>query len=463
MKKEALKDNWLSASVRSKADLFSELNALLKGLDRLFNIKNLPMPENEDPITRNFHDVFSIVRDSIFVILNTIEAVMPENKKNVYWFQRFTETKLLGDYGRDRFREEILRQDTVEKCFYLLYDSFINLKGIVNDILRNQDISYMTFMNTGQLISKEIRENKYFNPFKAEINEELDKIRNQKVSSIVMSIDDRRKRKFISVTLLNLFRILRYLRFIGAEDTSPISLNKSILILCLIYSEVSAFRQYVEKVILQEIKDSGIEFLIKAISYQMSIEMKRVYKQELRDVFKRRNNAQFLRGRIENSQGILRNLFEQAVVQIVQYFGPKSEGPEIFESFTTKKQQSLKLRDDIYAFRTLLRKFEETAADKDHRTRLFNSLKHYMLYFESFTFKLLRYDDYEEFAKFFNDMATFEEKDILDERGFEKLLNKVKAFSIFLDTTLRQINNRTELGVVEIDMNRVNQLLNQYI
>lgn len=46
---------------------------------------------------------------------------------------------------------------------------------------------------------------------------------------------------------------------------------------------------------------------------------------------------------------------------------------------------------------------EETPHD---RVKVFESLKSYMLYFESFTFRLLRYDDYEEFILFFNELNS---------------------------------------------------------
>ncbi len=40
----------------------------------------------------------------------------------------------------------------------------------------------------------------------------------------------------------------------------------------------------------------------------------------------------------------------------------------------------------------------------------FESLRNFMLYFESFTFKLLRYGDYEEFVSFFKEMLSFKKE-----------------------------------------------------
>lgn len=103
------------------------------------------------------------------------------------------------------------------------------------------------------------------------------------------------------------------------------------------------------------------------------------------------------------------------------------------------------------------------ALDSPEKTAIiFESLRNFMLYFESFTFKLLRYGDYEEFVSFFKEVLSFKREQII-ERDFNKFMEKIHNFSIFIEITLRQIANRSELCNKPVDMIRTDKLLSQYI
>src|SRR3990172_3955469 len=180
VKKEERQD-WVSNSKKDNKVLFSELDVLLRALDRFFNAENL-MASSEDLTTKNFYDELITSRDTILRVLAILEVVIPESRKNAYWFQKFAETKYLSAQKRDAFRENLYRQDTPEKGLYLIYDSFVNLKGIISDLIRVNAISFMGFMNIGHMISKEIRENRFFNPFSRDLNPEYDYISTPQIS-----------------------------------------------------------------------------------------------------------------------------------------------------------------------------------------------------------------------------------------------------------------------------------------
>ena len=155
----------------------------------------------------------------------------------------------------------------------------------------------------------------------------------------------------------------------------------------------------------------NLKILLKSISYQFSMETKRVYLQELKDIM-RKKAPQHFRGKIENSHGILKNLTEQSIVQLAQFFKPEIQGKNIFDSFTTRLCQSMKLREDIFVLHRFLILLEDKGRllRKRHLMSL-NQRKTLCAIFESFTFKLLRYDDYDEFASFFNEYLSFKDSD----------------------------------------------------
>ncbi len=448
--------DWVSAAKETHRELFSELDVLLRAADRFFNIENLPTAK-ENLTQGNFFDELSAIRDVILRILSVLEVVTPESKKNAYWFQKFAETKFLSDRKRDRIREELYMQDTLEKGIFLLYDSFINLKGLVTDLLKTGNITYLSYLNIGQILSKEIRENKYFNPFKKDINPEFDRIGNEEITELVKDIKDADIKKPVSLILVYLFRLLRYLNYIDVTTQRTVALHTSLLILMLVRSDLKTFGNYIDNLI-QKIAQPDLKILLQSLSYQLSMEAKRVYLQELKDILKKKA-PKYFRGRIENSHGILKNFAEQSIVQMVQFYKPELKGEDIFISFIAKVEQSLRLREDIFVLHNFLTLFQERAKDP---AKLFESLKSYMLYFESFTFRLLRYEDYEEFVSFFREVLSFKKEQIMagDIKG---LMEKMHNFEIFLETTLRQIANRTEIKDKPVDTGRVEKIMSQYL
>ncbi len=453
---QALADNWLAAAKKKNRDAFSELDVLLRALDRFFNIENLPVLK-EDVSGKNFFDEMNAVKDTILRVVGILDMLIPETKKNVYWFQKFAQSKFLTDKKRDALREELYKQDVPEKSLFLLYDSFVNLKGIITDIMKTDHIPYLTFANIGQILARELRENVHFNPFRYDLNPQFDVIENREISRVVKEIAAQDMKKQVSVMLLHLFKFLRYLRYADASTRFG-SLNSSLLIILLLRSEFALFTGYLETV-PRKLEDQGLKTLVKAISYQFSMESKRVFLQELKDVF-RNKSPQYLKGRIENGHGILKNLSEQSIAQIVHYFSPEVKESDIFETFVTRVEQSLRLREDIMILHRFLFLFEQATSEK--KARIFDAMRNFMLYFQSFTFKLLRYDDYEEFVSFFSKMLAFNKNEIRG-RGLDKLSDKTKQFRIFIETCLRQISNRAELTGVPVDMNRIENSLNQYL
>lgn len=334
---------WFQTIKQERPQALSELSVLLRAVDRLFIIENLSITDQDYP-SRNFYDEFLILRDVILRIINLIETLIPESEKNSYWFRKYAEQRFMSIPARDSLRNELYRQDSPEKCLLLLYDTFVNIKTLVSDLLKSQTISYISYKDIGEIISREIRENRYFNPFRSGISEE-DRIDNPVISKIVRSIENMSAKKYISLIMLFFFRILRDLKHVVTDTSDQAVLNRGIAILFLIRSELEELKRFLEMA-KSRIQMLDINNFLSGLSYQISMETKRVFLQELRDITKRGGQKR-QRGRIENSSGIIKNFIEQAVVQTVQLLNPEIKGEDIFPAFVTKKQLSQKLREDI--------------------------------------------------------------------------------------------------------------------
>ncbi len=450
---------WFQRIKREESEHLEELDVLLRALDRTFNPENLPIP-TRDYTTRDFYREMTIIRDGILRVLNILEHIIPESQKNMYWFQKYAEQTYFSDKRRDYLRRQLYNQDTEEKALLLLYDSFINLKGIIGDLLKSEKISFSGYKNFGDILSKSINENRYFNPFAHEIHPEFDRITIPEIVSIVKGIKDSEIKRVISGILLSLFRILRFIKHIEPSSHTLNSLNCDLLILFLINSEIRAFIEALKG--FRGIKDRGIRDFKEMLAFQFSVESKRAFEQELRDVTSL-GSLNKLRGKVENSFGIIQHLVEESIVQTARLFSPEIKGEDIFPSYITRLEQSLKLREDVYTLYKFFEIFELVAGDKKEiLLPVIHSIKAFMQYFESFTFRLLRHDDYEEFYKFFNEFLATND-DILTDGSFKRVQAAVHSFKIFLETTVRLISQRAELHGKEIDMEKVNSVLHQFL
>lgn len=433
---------WVESSKKENPALFSELDTLLRALDRFFY--TTPATGEKSYIAE-----LTASRDVILRILGILEAAIPEGRRNEYWFLKYAETKLLTERKRDLFREEMLRQDAPERSLLLLYDSLISLKTVIADLLKNKTLNYMSFTNIGQVISTCIRENVFFNPFRKDLRSEYDVIRNQGITDVVRGIGDKTAKKIFSVILLHLFRLLRYLGHLDDAAQRSAALHSSAVILMLIKSEISAFLVFLDEV-SKKLRNRQLQGLLRSVSYQFTMETKRVYLQEMKDIFEKR--TPLMMGRIENSHGILKNLAEQTVIQIAQFWKPDIKGEEIFESFITKTEISMALREDIYTLDRLIALLIN-AGDPEATREPLNTLKAYAGHLENSTFRLIRYDDYEEFASFTEALKGARP----DAEDFGKFIERCGHFQIFLDTTLGHISHRAELNDRPLDVDKIEE------
>ncbi|MCX7793502.1 MAG: hypothetical protein N2257_03720 [Thermodesulfovibrionales bacterium] len=446
---------WFQNIKEERPQTLSELSVFLRAVDRLFIIENLSLSDQDYP-SRNFYEEFLVLRDVILRIINLIELLMPENEKNSYWFRKYAEQRFMTIPARDTLRNELYRQDSPEKGLLLLYDSFVNIKTLVFDLLKYQTIHYISYKDIGDIISREIRENKYFNPFTKAISEE-DRIDNPLISKTLKTIEDRTIKKYISLIMVSFFRILRDLRYVVTDTSDQAVLNRSIAILFLIRSELEELKRLLEITVLK-IQRPDISNFLSGLSYQISMETKRVFFQELKDITKKGGQKR-QRGRIENSSGIIKNFVTQSVVQTLQLFNPYIMGEDIFPSFVTKKQLSLKLREDIMVMHRIV----SLLIDNPKREGLHESLKNYIHYFQSFTFRLLRYDDYEEFSGFIEEIIGYLRRGLKEDILLHKFIERLNHFKIFLETILRQIAQREELRGEPIDEERIRNIMEQFV
>lgn len=467
------RDKWIETlSVEGKDRLLDELETLLKATERFFNIDNLPLSNREQIISKNFYNELKILADTAKRIVSIIRLLLVDKSANAFYFQAYVENRLLADHARDKTIELYLNQSSPQDSLYLLYITFLNLGNIYETIANTKRVSYATYSNLGQLTSREISMNRYFNPIKLEpFLKRYDKIHDHHIRSIINNINNENLRLKISIIFLSLFRLLRYLKRINNESEDIEELRSSLLLFTLINSESKMITKFLDDEFLKQKGtnkyDESIIATIDSLSFQLSIEIRKVFGQILKDAIEIGNLLK-LRAAIDSAKGILSNFIQQSIILVAHKFDPALKGTDIFPDFVSKIEQSLRLREDIWLFKSVLEFFEENTTDNGAKHNytiesLFNMIKDYIYYFQDISFSLVRYSDHEEFEKFFDRISIYKEEDLLNKFKLIELRRTIHNFKIFLETTFGHIANRSELRDIPLDMEHMKTVLKQFI
>lgn len=474
------REQWLSSlKLEGMEEHLFELEMSLKAVERFFVLDNLPISNKDNVMTRNFYYEIKILNPVVNRIVALIRMLINPEEVKAFYFKSYVEYKLIRDYARDRLMENNLRQETPKDSIFLLFNTFVNIQEILSGLAQLKKVPYVLYFNLGQLVSREIYFNRYFNPFRLSAFSKIyDRITSPVLQSIVNSIKDEHIKKHISIIILAFSRFLKYLKYINNTSEDPDVLKSSLPIFSLIHSEARSLKTYIESDIPKELKTTKkteksaqplrtafLNFL-DSLSFQINMELKKTFQQILRDAAEIHSSGT-LRTIIDNSKGVLNNFFQQSIVSISQIVKPEINGYDIFPDFVSRIEQSLRLREDIWIMYQLVTKFETAINSPKPNPVLikksFNALQEFIIYFKNLSYNLLRVSDLEDFNKFFQQIDDYLEEDLENQLKIDELKKLLHLFSIFLSTTLSHINNRQELKNKPVDEEHAQQIMQQFL
>lgn len=470
------RSRWLlGLKLEAKAEKLFELEVLLKGIDRFFNLQNLPLNSDDNPIRLNFVDEIAIACLGYARIAEISRRFLEASDRSYYQFRYYVESEILGDLARSRVIEHSLAQNTPEESLMLIYSSFLGLKNLCAELSRLKEARFPLFFHLGSLTSHAIVQNKYFNPITmVEFRPEFDHVANHIVTRAVRGIPEPQSRRLISVVILAFYRLLHYLGFIDQRSDDLAKLKQSLIIFALVNSEARHLISFLEKEMRPRLEKSGNPLaknfaqMADALGFQFNMELRKVNHSELVGSSKH-NQLDPLKTAVDNSKGILGNFLMQSIVQMVQVLAPEIKGEEIFPDFTSRRQQSNKLREELAVFKTLMDKFEEITESSIEGASLKNFIKYlliqksYIKYMEKHTVSLIRYGDLVEFRKYFAKINSLTTDDLHHMDKLEEFKMESKFFKIFLETTLGHICQRADLQGEPLDEKRIQARLKLFV
>jgi len=250
---------------------------------------------------------------------------------------------------------------------------------------------------------------------------------------VIKGIPSEQLRQDMAKILLELFRLLRYLNFVAEDLEKDKPLKNSLLIFSLINSEVRGLLDFVEGKVLKLRKLPPEVFAaLDATAYALHMELRKIFGRELVG-FVYLRQAPPIYAKVENSHGLLRDSFQQSVVTLAQVFDPALGGTEVFPSFSTKLEQSLQIRLEIWGLLVYVRRFQ----DKGTREGMAQLIERIALFRDS-SLKYLMYKDWDSYELFL--------EEIIVARTLEEVQATLHKFAVFLETLLGQVNMRAVLA-----------------
>jgi hypothetical protein len=432
---------WMAhvVSTGNTAALF-ELEMWLRSFERFFRIRNQPLSEKEmkQLALRNWSEELRLVDHVILRVVQLCTTIQTEEQVNQTRFGKYIEAYLKKDEFVDPYVERLLYQSNPETSLTLLRESFEDTHVLLSDLVRLSRIPYATFTSVGKVLYREIRRShllallidKKFKPIH-------DRIQNPAIAATIRRIEDHQQRKQAARVFLEIFRLLHYLEYADPDKIEEESLKSTVLIFSLITSETRLLLGYLERKAMKAFPaEHPLYQTYDSFVYCLPLELKKVLNTELLDISVSRQ-TDTVRARVENSHGILKDCFQQSVVQLAQVFDSTISGRDIFPDFMAKLEQSVHLRDGLARLIKLLRDFERT---KDEPSAL--RMKEGISRFYDVNMKYLMYRDWSGFELFFIEILKCSSLSALQQIGHR--------FDTFLMTLYREVQKRSILHDVPL-------------
>jgi hypothetical protein len=419
-----------------KADELFELEMWLRSFERFFPVGNQPLSQREKRAMglRSWSEELRLVDNAILRVVHLCNSILTEEQADLTRFDRYVETALAREEGLDPYIQKLVRLTTPEAALTLLRESLEDLHLLLLDLVRLARLPYATFSAVGKMLYREIRRSdllamiidKKFKPVH-------DRIRNPAIRDLVREIQDPPERRQAAKVFLEFFRLLHYLNFTDPDRLSEESLRDTLLPFALITSETRLLLSYIERRVLKGGEsERPLDQAYDSFVYTIPLELRKVVNTELTDISVTRQTEN-VRTRVENSHGILKDCFQQSVVQLAQAFVPQIEGARIFPDFVAKREQSLRVRDGLAQVLRMVREFQREKSDATA-----DRMKREISEFYDHHIKYLMYRDWSGFELFYIE--------ILKCGSLSGLTQIAHRFETFLVTLLREVQKRSILA-----------------
>jgi hypothetical protein len=237
----------------------------------------------------------------------------------------------------------------------------------------------------------------------------------------------------LQIILPKFGRILKWLSVVGRMLRHDEPLKLTLLVFARVHEQTTELISYIDNR-LARFPDETAELFgsLDGASYTASLELKKVYTQELVGLVGVRP-APSVYARIETAYALLNDSFQQILSGFARLADPDASMLEMFPAFRSKLDQSLQLREHLALVRNSVRIAEQTPGKSE-----LDDLKKELSDLLDNTMQYLFYKDRETIERFSEEIFAAGEKN--------DLVPILHRFGAYLETLFGQVNMRTVLA-----------------
>ena len=227
-------------------------------------------------------------------------------------------------------------------------------------------------------------------------------------------------------------KILKWLSVIGEMLERDEPLKPVILIFSRIYEQTQEMIRFINNRLLRlPDEESELFGTLDGAAYTASIELKKVYSQELTGLIAIRPTPAIY-AKIETAYSLLNDSFQQTLIGFARLIEPSIEPHTIFPNFRDKQENSLVLRRDLWQ---TLKAVQQSEQNPDAHPLA--DLNRQLAAFSKKSLHFLFYKDKETIERFIEEiLITADKKDLVP------ILHR---FGAYLETLFGQVNIRAVL------------------
>ena len=412
-------------------DYLFELEIWLKSIDGFFVLEHLPMSfdQRSQVALRNYSAELAAVRAALGHISNLCNQLLGEERRDLSSFLAF----LGQEFGEDRHDQESGGASSEQEMAFAI-DRTQDLVRVFDEVIRAAFIPLPTFRSSGHVIVGSLRSLPALQPFFSDrLRPPLDQENRHKLQRIVERIAGTSYRKELVGLLMELFRELRAVEFARVTLERPEDAKRAILIFAFVQSQTQRFCLYLKKRLLPQLpEESAFGECLERILFATDMELRKVHEMILVDVLLL-TDPRTLVARFEDAHGILRDLFQQNIIQLTAMFTDGVEAVELFPDHVTKLDQSRRLRDDLWSLVQRCDRFQERE-DRFSLADMLSTLDE----FKRGSMRFLMFKDWSNFDRYLQDFSR--------EASMKTLVRLSRQFNIYLRTLLREVSKRSVLA-----------------
>lgn len=491
------RDGWFAALPWDQKDqtLF-ELEMLLKGLACFGNPRNHPGPRMSAPVAHDFVEELLILREGLARAGGLVRSLLGERER-AFTFGRYLSSVLPEDSARGQLLKEQLTQDTPDEALFVLRNAFASFTELADGLLRNDHVPNRVYTALHGTIAREIGRNAFFNPLMAlEFRPEFDRIRTPEVLEALHQVDSEAAHRVAALTMLTLFRSLRYLDMIDRYASDAASARRSYLVLAVLRSDLRALTRYLGRHSADAIANGFERELLKVHSVEIAARRPALEAQArrlagLRAALEAVASAvrvdvrkSFLHDLPPPSAGVrgdalgpmlviaaasLRATAHHAIASLCRVLAPAQPAPRLSIDRATRRAESERLRREIWMFMQILRAFlakaqaAEGAQDRWSGAPSLSFVRDFLTHFRAIGYQLVRAADYGRLDPFLAALEELSDVDLVEPARLRAALDECHAFYAFLEQLFADVSRRAELEGVPFDRKDATDTLKIYL